>query len=418
MINNIIKDLEERHLISEISNKNKIIKLLKKKINIYCGFDPTNESLHLGHLIPLISLIRFHNFGYKIIIIIGETTANIGDPSFREKNRKNLSEKKIKNFSKKIKNQIKNFFKNINNLKILNNKKWFNKIKLSFFLKKICKNFSVNQMLNKEAIKIRNKKNIKGLSFSELSYNILQSFDFLYLFKNFNVKLQIGGSDQWGNILSGIFLIKKIYKKETFGLTLPLITNKKGKKLEKTEKKNIWLDPIKTTPYEFFQFWLNISDKNIYKFLKQFTFLNIKIIKKIKKKKNIFIAKKLLAKKVTIIVHGKKETKDAMLITYIFFYKLKKNIIINDLNFLFKKKIPKLIIKNNIFYIKEILILLNIVKSKTKASILIENKSIIINNKKKILDKNYKIKKEDKLFNKYTIICKGKKFFYLIKWEN
>ncbi len=416
MKKNFLKSFTKRKLIIQITNKKKIETLIKKnKINIYCGFDPTAESLHLGHLIPLITIKRLIKYGYKPNILIGQTTSIIGDPSFKNKKRKEQKTKKILTYTKKINKQILSFFhKYENKIKIFNNNHWFKKIKILFFIKNIGQNFSINQMLNKESIKIRNK-NKEGITFSELSYNIFQSYDFAYLFKKYNINLQIGGSDQWGNITSGIYLIKKLYKKESFGITLPLMTKKNGYKFGKTDNKTLWLNHKKTTPYEFYQFWLNIPDEQTFTLLKQLTFIKFKQIKKIKNKKNIILAKKILAKKITKIVHGKKKLKKVILISKILFNYLKNNKF-NKHNFeyLFKQKISKTKIKNE-KNIKEILILTKLAQSKNQAKNLILNNSISLNNKK-ITDTNYVIKTEDKIFNKFSFICKGKKLFHLINW--
>ncbi len=415
MKKNFIKNLKKRKLIVKISNKKKLIKKIKKnKINIYCGFDPTKESLHLGHLIPLITLKRLLNYGYKIIILLGGVTSIIGDPSFRKNKRNINSIYNINIYTKKINLQIKKFFKNNKNILLLNNKKWFSNMKILFFLKNIGENFNVNQLLNKKAIKTRNSIYHKGITFTEFSYCILQSYDFLYLYKNFHINLQIGGSDQWGNITSGIDLIKKKYKKETFGITLPLMTKKNGEKFSKTENNTLWLDAKKTSPYEFYQFWLNIPDEQVYLFLKQITFLKLNTINSIIKKKKINYAKKILAQEITKIIHGKKELKNIEFSSNFFFKKKWKK---NKKYFykLYKYNIPKLKISKKITYLKEIILKLNITKSKSQAHNLILNKSIYINYKI-ILNVNYKIKNKDKYFNKFTLISKGKKKFFLLKW--
>ncbi len=413
MKNNIIKELKLRNLIIQISNKNEIKKYIKNKnISIYCGFDATNNSLHIGHLIPLLTLKRFQNYGYKIIILIGEFTSLIGDPSFQNKKRKYYNIKKILKFSKKIKKQIKKIIPN--NIIIKKNNKWFKNMKINFFLKNLCNNFNINNMLNKEAIKKRNKINKKGINFKELSYPILQSYDFLHLFNTENTKIQIGGSDQWGNIISGINLINKINKKKSFGITLPLITKKNGKKYSKSENNIIWLNKKKTTPYEFYQFWLNIEDNKVLNYIKQFTFLKYKKINYIKKNKNIYELKKILAKEITKIVHGKKYIKKIKFVTK-FYFKKNKKITFNKLKKIFKFEIPKIILKKKIKKLKKILILLKITKTKSESNRLIYQSSIKINN---IIIKNinYKINKKDRYFNKFTILKKGKKKFFLIKW--
>ncbi len=417
MNKNIIEELKQRELITQISNENKIIKKIKnKKKYIYCGFDPTKDSLHLGHLIPLITLKRFLNYGYKIIIVLGGITSTIGDPSFRKKEREINSINNINKYTQKILLQIKKFFKNYKNILLLNNKLWFSNMKVLFFLRNIGKYFNVYKILNKEAIKSRNIKNKKGITFSEISYNLLQGYDFLYLYKKYNVHIQIGGSDQWGNIISGIELIKKIYKKEVFAITLPLMTRKNGIKFGKSENNTLWLNSKKTTPYEFYQFWLNIPDDQVHKFLKQITFLSINKINKIIKRKNIYNIKKILAQEITTIIHGKKEFKNAICISNFFFKKKKIKENKKKFNKIFNLQKPKINISNQISNLKKILIKLNIVNSKSKAHNLILNKSIYINYKK-ILNPEYKIKKKDKLFKIFTIISKGKKNFFLIKWK-
>ncbi len=413
MKNNIIYDLYKRKLIEQISNKNLLNNINNKNIKIYCGFDPTYNSLHIGHLLLLITLKRFKKYKYNITIILGETTACIGDPSFKKKNRKIINYIKINNFAKKIKKQINNILNNKKKkIKIISNKKWFKKIKLINFLKNIGKYFKIKYLLNKNSIKKRNKNN--GINFKEITYNILQGYDFYLLFKKYNINLQIGGSDQWGNITSGIYLIKKKCNKKSYGLTLPLIINKKGKKFGKSKKNNIWLDKNKTTPFEFYQFWLNIEDNNLYTYFKQLTFIKINKIKKMFKINNINNNKKIFSKYITKIVHGKKETKKAIFVSKYYFKKFNK-ITLKILNKLYKINIPKIKLKKKYTNIKKILIKLKISNSKSQSHNLILNKSININ-KKLINNTNFKITKNYILFNKYTIISKGKKKFYLIYW--
>ncbi len=418
---NLIKDLTYRKLIKQITDKQKIKNLLKNKKNtIYCGFDPTYKSLHIGHLIPIITLKRFLKYGYNIIILIGETTSIIGDPSFRNKTRPIQSPKLAENYADHITKQIKYIFKKElslhNNIIILNNKKWFENMKITYFLKKIGQHFSVMQILNKEAMKQRNKINQKNLNFSELTYNILQSYDYQYLYKKYNVSLQIGGDDQWGNMISGIKLIHKLYHIQTYAFTLPLMINKKKEKIGKSinQQKNIWLNIKLTSPYKYYQYWINIPDDITHIILKQLTFLNITKIEKIIKDYHICKIKIIIAKLLTYDLHGFNELKKAIFITNIFFNIFKIKISLNILNKLFKQNIPKIKLKKNI-KIKNLLILLKIVNSKTQASHLIQNKSITINNKI-ISDKEYIISNKDTLFKKFIILCKGKKNFFLIKY--
>ncbi|WMC20355.1 MAG: tyrosine--tRNA ligase [Enterobacteriaceae bacterium PSpyr] len=419
---NIINKLKKRFLINQITEIKELTKLLsKKKISLYCGFDPTSDSLHVGHLIPLILLKKFQLFGHKPIILIGGATSLIGDPSFKKKERKLNKLKHITYWTQKIKKQIEkildfNCFSN--NAILVNNYNWFKNMNILSFLKNIGKFFKINKMINKEFIKKRlNCKN--SISFTEFSYNILQSFDFLKLYKKYKVCLQIGGSDQWGNIISGIDLVNYICKKKVYGITLPLITNSNGIKFGKTENETIWLSKKKTSPYKFYQFWLNVSDNNVYKFLKMFTFISLKKIDDLEKKEKNQISKPkaqiILAKEITFMIHGKKELNNVENITKCLFTGMFNNM--TKFNFLQLEKdgMPKIFLKKKTSFIKSI-INANFCSSYTSAYNMIKSNSISINNKKQ-LNYKYIYKNSDILYNRYTIIKKGKKNFCLIVWK-
>ncbi|WP_367670504.1 tyrosine--tRNA ligase [Sodalis-like secondary symbiont of Drepanosiphum platanoidis] len=422
-INGILKDLKIRGLISQITNINSLyIKINKKPITLYCGFDPTSDSLHLGHLIPILCLRRFQLFGHKPIILIGGATGMIGDPSFKINERILNDKDTIYLWTEKIKKQFFNFLdfeSKKNSAIILNNYNWFNSMNLLSFLRNIGKNFSINKMINKESVKTRIIKNNIGISFTEFSYNLLQSYDFAYLNKMYNVCLQIGGSDQWGNITSGIDITYKLFKNKVFGLTVPLITNKNGTKFGKTEKNTIWLDPKKTSPYEFYQFWININDDDVYNFLKFFTFIDVLDINIIREKNynlNILLKyKKILAEEITKIVHGKKSLNSIKRIIKSLFYgsieKLKEKDFIN----IMKSGIPLTILKKSIS-LKRFLVFSKISKSLSISKRLIESYAISINGK--IITKiEYIFNDKDRLYNKYTLIKKGKKNYFLIYWK-
>lgn len=417
--NNLIYELKKRELISQITNEKFLLKKLEKeKITVYCGFDPTSDSLHIGHLIPLICLKHFEKKGHKSIILLGGATALIGDPSLKKNERILQNNEKITIWTKKIHQQISLFLKHnlYQNTLILNNYKWFKNITLLSFLRKIGKNFSVKKMLNKESVKIRIRKKNSGISFTEFTYSLLQSYDFSYLFQKHNVILQIGGSDQWGNITSGIELTNRLYQKEVFGITVPLITNSSGNKFGKSKKDCIWLDKKKTTPYKFYQFWLKVSDTDVCQFLKIFTFLDIEIIniliKKAQKKSSIL--QKILAENVTKLVHGNKALKSAIRIT--------KNLFLNNLNKLKKSDfkqlaqdgIPTICISKTID-IKQALVNAQLSKSRTEAKKMILANAISINGKKEN-SQNYIFNDKDKFFGHYTILCRGNKNHSLIYW--
>ncbi|QJC36410.1 tyrosine--tRNA ligase [Enterobacteriaceae endosymbiont of Donacia simplex] len=420
---NIIEKLENRNILYQVTNKIILSKILNEtKINLYCGFDLTADSLHIGHLIQLIVLKYFQELGHKPIILLGGATSLIGDPSFKLKKRKINPIDHINMWFRKISSQLNNFLDfncGKNSAIIINNYKWFHKMNILFFLEKIAKYFSVNHMINKDAIKKRMMSNdIEGISFTEFSYNLLQSYDFAYLNQNFNVILQIGGSDQWGHIVSGIDLIKKINKKKVFGLTTNLIIKNDGTKFGKTEKKTIWLDSQKTNPYKFFQFWLNIPDSIVFNFLNMFTNYESEIINIFNKKKNNIKKNSpqyLLAEYMTKIVHGENNLIISKKITNLLFYKNINNFSENDFLILLKN-IKNICLENKNIDLISILILSKFASSKNKASILIQSKSIYINNEN-ISHVTFLFTKYHKKFNHFSLLRKGKKNFCLIYWK-
>ncbi|CAL4319070.1 Tyrosine--tRNA ligase [Buchnera aphidicola (Chaitophorus populicola)] len=422
---NFLNQLKNRNLIAQVTNHIKLEKILKyKKITLYCGFDPTADSLHVGHILPLLYLKRFQLQGHTPIIIIGGATSLVGDPSFRIAERQLLdSVQRTFQWIKKIKKQIYKFLdfsNNINKAIILNNYDWFKKINILTFLRDVGKHFSITQMINKESVKNRIIRSDQGISFTEFSYSLLQAYDFYFLYKKYNTCLQIGGSDQWGNITSGINLIHSLKKSEVFGLTFPLLIKSDGMKFGKSGIKTIWLDPKKTTPYEFYQFWINITDEELYNYLKYFTFISLKKINQIKLLKEntvrIIKYKKKLAKDMTILVHGKSKYISVKKISTIFFSNKINNLNEDNLSKLEYYGAPCMTIKNLRYSIQEILILSNLASSNRNARDLISSNSISINYKKINL-LNYYLLDSDKLFKKYTIITKGKKNFFLIIWE-
>ncbi|CAL4318845.1 tyrosine--tRNA ligase [Buchnera aphidicola] len=415
---NLLDELLFRGFINKVSNFSDLKKnIFNKKIYLYCGFDPTSDSLHIGHLLPLLCLLWFYKYGHKIIIVIGNATSLIGDPSFKIQERDFKIPQEMFLWGQNIKIQIKKFF--INNRAsysiILNNYTWFQNVKIIPFLRDIGKFFSINKMINRKSVKNRINRIEQGISFTEFSYNLLQSYDFLYLYKKYKVVLQIGGSDQWGNISSGIHLIKKKFHQEVFGLTIPLLLQDNGMKFGKTEKNNtIWLDSKKTSPYSFYQFWLNIHDDKIFDFLKLFTFLNVKEIDNIQKYYSKKDAKILLADQITEIVHGSQQLNAAKRITHNLFSGKILDLQKSDLYQLQKDGIYSIIL-NGLEDFKQVLVNANLSVSRSDAHRLISSHAIKINGKKNT-DFNYKFSDVDKLFNKFTILSKGKKKHCLLCW--
>ncbi|QCO70693.1 tyrosine--tRNA ligase [Buchnera aphidicola] len=418
---NLIERLHNRGLISYITNEDNLSKLIQNhSISLYCGFDPTDESLHIGHLLPLITLKRFQMAGHRPIILIGGATSLIGDPSFKDKERIFNTNKNINIWTEKISKQISCFLDfncGENSALLLNNNTWFNKINILSFLRDVGKYFSINTMINRAAVKQRITRPDQGISFTEFSYNLLQAYDFFILNKQYGVDLQIGGSDQWGNISSGMHLINRRSKKSAYGLTVPLLIQSNGVKFGKTESGTIWLDANKTSPYRFYQFWMNIEDSNVYHFLKLFTFIKTSEINKREQKKyidnQIINDKSFLAKNITQLVHGKEKLLAVERITEFLFSKNITNIEEADFQQLKQDGIPFIEI-DNIKDLQEALVLTSLAESRTQAKNMIISNSISINTKK--IRKNHIFNNQDKLFGKFTLLSRGKKQHSLLCW--
>ncbi len=311
MEENVFDVLEERGFIEQVTDKHQVKKLLQKPTVCYIGFDPTAKSLHVGSLLPIMSLVHMQRLGHKPVIVIGGGTALVGDPSGKTEARPVLSKENIEKNAYFIKNQLSKFIDfNDNKSLLLNNADWLLEIKYIDFLRDIGRHFSVNRMLAAESYKMRLKT---GLSFLEFNYMLLQAYDFWYLFKHYNCRLQMGGNDQWGNILAGADLIRRLEGEIVHGITFPLLTTASGIKMGKTHKGAVWLDPELTSPYEYYQYWINQDDRDVIKFLYIFTLLPSDEIKKLAQLKgeDIRYAKEILAYEATKICHGKEEAERA-----------------------------------------------------------------------------------------------------------
>ena len=319
---NIIDELEWRDAINQQTDEAGLKKLIdQKKVGLYCGVDPTGDSMHIGHLIPFMILKRFQLAGHRPVIVIGGATGSIGDPSGKSEERVLQTSEQVQNNSDKLSRQMEKLFdagKKEESIRMVNNLDWTKEISLLDFLRNIGKSFNVNTMLSKDIVASRLET---GISFTEFTYQILQSIDFLHLYRHEDVQLQIGGADQWGNITAGLEYIRKQEgsEAEAYGLTIPLMLKADGTKFGKTAGGAIWLDPEKTTPYEFYQFWLNQDDRDVVKYLKYFTFLTKEEIEalgeKIAAEPHKREAQKTLASEMTLFVHGEQALKDAEKIT-------------------------------------------------------------------------------------------------------
>ena len=321
----LIGDLEARGLINQMTGEDQLAKHLSEGAKtLYCGFDPTADSLHIGSLVPLLTLRRFQLAGHKPIALVGGATGLIGDPSFKAQERKLNTADVVAGWADKIRAQVSQFvdFED-GKADVVNNLDWVGQLNLIDFLRDVGKHFSVNNMINKESVKQRLDREGAGISYTEFTYMLLQSYDFAELYHRAQCTLQIGGSDQWGNIVGGVDLARKMYGGQVFGLTLPLVTKSDGTKFGKTESGTIWLSPEKTSPYMFYQFWLNTADADVYKFLKYFTFLSVSKINEIEaddaSAQGRPQAQGILAEEVTRLVHGEAGLQAAQRITQALF---------------------------------------------------------------------------------------------------
>jgi tyrosyl-tRNA synthetase len=318
----IINQLRQRGLVAQVSADKELEEHLDQPRTLYCGFDPTADSLHLGHLVPLLVLKRFQEAGHTPIALVGGATGMIGDPSFKAAERKLNTPDVISSWADKIKGQVSQFIDfdcGANSAVVANNLDWTEKMSALEFLRDVGKHFSVNNMINKESVKLRLDREGSGISFTEFSYALLQGMDFAELNRRHDCTLQVGGSDQWGNIVGGIDLARRQNKSQCFALTVPLITKADGTKFGKTEAGAVWLDPSKTSPLAFYQFWLNVADADVYKFLHYFTFLSLEEISAVEEADRQAEGKPqgqaVLAREATRLVHGEEGLAAALRIT-------------------------------------------------------------------------------------------------------
>ncbi len=302
---------KERGFVEQVTDEKKVPEILEGRVTCYIGFDPTASSFHVGNLVPIMSLAHMQRHGHRPIALVGGGTGLVGDPSGKDEMRQILTYEEINKNAETQKKQFSRFLDfSEERALLLNNAEWLTRLNYIDFLRDIGVHFSVNRMLATESIKIRLET---GLSFIEFNYQLLQAYDFWHLFKNYDCMMQMGGSDQWGNIVAGIDLIRRLEGKQAYGVTFPLIMTADGRKMGKTEKGAVWLDPQRTSPYEYYQFWINTDDRDVRRFLALFTFLPMEEVEEYGKIRGAEIrkAKEILAFEATKIVHGEEEASKA-----------------------------------------------------------------------------------------------------------
>ncbi|HHO5229457.1 TPA: tyrosine--tRNA ligase [Staphylococcus aureus] len=420
MTNVLIEDLKWRGLIYQQTDEQGIEDLLnKEQVTLYCGADPTADSLHIGHLLPFLTLRRFQEHGHRPIVLIGGGTGMIGDPSGKSEERVLQTEEQVDKNIEGISKQMHNIFEfgTDHGAVLVNNRDWLGQISLISFLRDYGKHVGVNYMLGKDSIQSRLEH---GISYTEFTYTILQAIDFGHLNRELNCKIQVGGSDQWGNITSGIELMRRMYgQTDAYGLTIPLVTKSDGKKFGKSESGAVWLDAEKTSPYEFYQFWINQSDEDVIKFLKYFTFLGKEEIDRLEQSKNeaphLREAQKTLAEEVTKFIHGEDALNDAIRISQALFSGDLKSLSAKELKDGFKD-VPQVTLSNDTTNIVEVLIETGISPSKRQVREDVNNGAIYINGERQ-QDVNYALAPEDKIDGEFTIIRRGKKKYFMVNYQ-
>ncbi|TNE45173.1 MAG: tyrosine--tRNA ligase [Deltaproteobacteria bacterium] len=412
IIQNVTKEEEARGYMSETPR------------TIYCGFDPTADSLHVGSLMPLLALRRLQLAGHRPVVLVGGGTGLIGDPSGKKGERSLNEAETVAQWSDALREQMSQFVDfdcGDNSAVMVNNFDWLSGLSTIEFLRDVGKHFSVNAMMGKESVRARIQREGEGISYTEFSYMILQSYDFLRLLEDHNCTVQIGGSDQWGNITAGIDLIRRFGHEQAYGITLPLVVKADGTKFGKTEDGTIWLDPKKTSPYEMYQFWLNTADADVSKFLRYFTFLSKEEIealdRSLEEAPEKREAQRTLAQEVTSLVHGEGAVEEAETITKAFFTNSLHTLSHSLMKQAFQGA-PKTILTQDEESVEllDLLVRSELAPSKGRARRLVQDGAVSVNGEK-VRDVQAFLQREDALHGEFLVIKKGKKNYHIAEWQ-
>lgn len=421
-MNQLLTELQARGLIQQSTDLHVLSALLdQNRGSVYCGFDPTADSLHVGHLLPILLLRRFQLAGIVPIALIGGATGLIGDPSFKSNERILQSPEQLAIWVEKIRNQLASLlsFDGKAAAKVVNNLEWIGPLDTLHFLRDIGKHFSVNAMMNKESVKQRIHREGEGISFTEFAYSLLQSYDFVQLNRHYDCILQVGGSDQWGNITAGVELVRRLNRASVHALTLPLLTKADGSKFGKTESGAVWLDAKKTSPYQFYQFWLKVPDADIYRYLRMFSFLSLEEIEAIKRQDQCSEhkpqAQQVLAEEMTCLIHGKEALVAAKRISYSLFTAGYDTLTERDFADLALDGLPHFAVKNGMSLI-EALAISGLAKSNNEARRFIAQHAVLLNGTL-VKDHERLLSQNDQRYGKYTILQCGKRSHVLLVWR-
>lgn len=418
----LLNDLKWRGLIYQETDAEGFAETIEKeKISLYCGVDPTADSMHIGHLLPFLTLRRFQNAGHRPIVLVGGATGLIGDPSGKKEERQLQTIKQVEKNVEGLKKQLEQIFdfSSENSAVLTNNFDWVGSMDLITFLRDYGKNIGVNYMLAKDTVASRLDT---GISFTEFTYTILQAIDFYKLYTNYDCKLQIGGSDQWGNITTGLEMIRKMAGEgaKAYGMTIPLVTKADGTKFGKTESGAVWLDPEKTSPYEFYQFWINTADADVVKYLKYFTFLDREEIEAlevaVQEEPHLRKAQRTLAEEMTRLIHGEEALQQAIRITEALFSGNIADLSAAEIEQGLKDVPTYEHTSGEEDGLVEVLVAAKISSSKRQAREDIQNGAISINGER-VTDTYYTLTDKDKLDGRFTVIRRGKKKYHLIQYK-
>ncbi|MBZ2135454.1 tyrosine--tRNA ligase [Streptococcus gordonii] len=416
----IFDELKERGLIFQTTDEEALRQELEEgQVSYYTGYDPTADSLHLGHLVAILTSRRLQLAGHKPYALVGGATGLIGDPSFKDAERSLQTKETVEGWVKSIQGQLAgllDFENGQNKAEMVNNYDWFSDISFIDFLRDVGKYFTVNYMMSKESVK---KRIETGISYTEFAYQIMQGYDFFILNQKHGVTLQIGGSDQWGNMTAGTELLRRKADKTGHVITVPLITDASGKKFGKSEGNAVWLNADKTSPYEMYQFWMNVMDDDAVRFLKIFTFLSLDEIEEIRKQFEAApherLAQKILAREVVTLVHGEKAYQEALNITEQLFAGNIKNLSVKELKQGLRGVPNYQVQAEDNLNIVDLLVTAGVVNSKRQAREDVQNGAIYLNGER-IQDLDYTLGDTDKLENELTVIRRGKKKYFVLTY--
>lgn len=422
MTNELLQDLEWRGLLYQQTDAEGMEKLLNEQnVSLYVGVDPTADSMHIGHIVPLLTLRRFQKAGHKPVLLVGGATGTVGDPSGRSEERQLQTMEQVDANVRGLKAQMERLFdfsSDADNGAILvNNNDWAGQMTLIDFLRDYGKLINVNYILNKDTVASRLDS---GISFTEFAYTLIQGMDFNHLYDHFNVRIQVGGSDQWGNITTGLEMIRKTHDEnaKAFGITIPLVTKADGTKFGKTAGGAVWLDAKKTSPYEFYQFWINTADADVVKYLKIFTFLTREEIEglaeSVETEAHLRKAQKTLAAEMTKLIHGQEGLAQAERITAALFSGDLKALSVMEMKVAFAG-VPSVEVSKEDKNIVDLIVEAGISSSKRQAREDVTNGAISVNGEK-VTDLEYVIDGKDRLEDAFAIIRRGKKKYHMVKF--